>query len=119
MTAASVAALSDALLLCTDALSMERHGRSADYQRMAAATKLQREVGGRILGLERRHTGNGGARREFQRSVDAADEELSVGNEAWVVTRAHTNAAQELMHAEVGLGVERAAPTVTDSSKFL
>jgi histidinol phosphatase-like enzyme (inositol monophosphatase family) len=41
----SVASLSDALLLCTDSLSMERHGRGAEYRRMADATKLQRSWG--------------------------------------------------------------------------
>jgi histidinol-phosphatase len=41
----SVASLSDSLLLCTDALSMEQQGRGADYRRMADATKLQRSWG--------------------------------------------------------------------------
>jgi len=41
----SVAALRDALLLCTDAESMAKHGRAAAYRRMVAATKLQRSWG--------------------------------------------------------------------------
>jgi histidinol phosphatase-like enzyme (inositol monophosphatase family) len=41
----SVAALSDALLLCTDARSMDEQGRGAQYRRMAAAAKLQRSWG--------------------------------------------------------------------------
>jgi histidinol-phosphatase len=41
----SVASLSDSLLLCTDAGSMDSHGRGADYRRMADATKLQRSWG--------------------------------------------------------------------------
>jgi histidinol-phosphatase len=40
-----VSSLSDALLLCTDAESMARHGRGAAYRRMVAATKLQRSWG--------------------------------------------------------------------------
>jgi histidinol-phosphatase len=40
-----VASLRDALLLCTDAESMTKEGRGADYRRMAAATKLQRSWG--------------------------------------------------------------------------
>jgi histidinol phosphatase-like enzyme (inositol monophosphatase family) len=41
----SVASLGDALLLCTDAESMARHGRGAAYRRLVAATKLQRSWG--------------------------------------------------------------------------
>ncbi|HJZ50094.1 MAG TPA: inositol monophosphatase family protein, partial [Roseiflexaceae bacterium] len=40
-----VAALSDSLLLATDAESMAKHGRAAAYRRMVAATKLQRSWG--------------------------------------------------------------------------
>jgi histidinol phosphatase-like enzyme (inositol monophosphatase family) len=41
----SVAALHQALLLCTDTESLARHGRGAAYRRMVAATKLQRSWG--------------------------------------------------------------------------
>jgi histidinol-phosphatase len=41
----SVASLGDALLLCTDTASIEKHGRAAAYRRMVAATKLQRSWG--------------------------------------------------------------------------
>ena len=41
----TVPQLSEALLVCTDAESMARHGRAATYRRMAAATKLQRTWG--------------------------------------------------------------------------
>ena len=41
----SVASLSDSLLLCTDALSMDQQGRGADFRRMADAAKLQRSWG--------------------------------------------------------------------------
>ncbi|MFN8569900.1 MAG: histidinol-phosphatase [Kouleothrix sp.] len=41
----TVPQLSEALLVCTDAESMARHGRAAAYRRMAAATKLQRTWG--------------------------------------------------------------------------
>ncbi len=37
--------LADALLLCTDAGSMARHGRAAAYERLVAATKMQRSWG--------------------------------------------------------------------------
>ena len=40
-----VASLSDALLLCTDAASMEEQGRGAAYRRMVAAARLQRSWG--------------------------------------------------------------------------
>jgi histidinol-phosphatase len=41
----SVASLSDALLLCTDAESMARYGRAGAYRRLAAASKMQRSWG--------------------------------------------------------------------------
>jgi histidinol-phosphatase len=43
--ASGVASLNDSLLLCTDATSMEQHGRGAAYRRMVAAAKLQRSWG--------------------------------------------------------------------------
>jgi histidinol-phosphatase len=41
----NVADLRDALLTCTDAESMAKHGRGAAYRRLVAATKLQRSWG--------------------------------------------------------------------------
>jgi histidinol phosphatase-like enzyme (inositol monophosphatase family) len=41
----SVASLGNALLLCTDAESMQAQGRAAAYRRMVAATRLQRSWG--------------------------------------------------------------------------
>src|SRR5262245_50266198 len=41
----NVGALSDALLLCTDAGGMARFGRDAAYRRLVAATKMQRTWG--------------------------------------------------------------------------
>ena len=40
-----VARLADALLVCTDAESMAKHGRGAAWRRMVAATRLQRTWG--------------------------------------------------------------------------
>ncbi len=41
----SVSTLSESLLLCTDAESMEKYGRDAAYRRLVAATKMQRSWG--------------------------------------------------------------------------
>jgi histidinol-phosphatase len=41
----SITSLSESLLLCTDAESMARHGRTGAYRRLAAAAKMQRSWG--------------------------------------------------------------------------